>query len=192
MVIALCRATSRVPTALSVSGHLDTIGRIHVSPLLASRRPMRDQFVVLCCVFLLCAGCSSSLEVVVFGEPEMNSGGNAAVVKIYQLSGDGNFQNTPISAFWRDDAGALGNELVESPRKVTVYPSGSKTVEFDLAENTSYIGVAANLREPDREQWRSIHPLKGMGDQISVTVKSNHVTVEAEESKMPGVGLSLD
>lgn len=147
-------------------------------------------FFLLLSLFLW-TGCSSSLEVSVLGEPKMNSGGNAAVVKVYQLTADGNFMSTPLSAFWRDDTGALGNELVAPPRKLTVYPSASRSIEFKLAGNTKYIGIAANLRDPNREQWRSIHALKGMGDRVSVTVGTNKVAVDVEGRILPNLGFGL-
>lgn len=150
---------------------------------------MRILAFLFLCSLLLFTGCSNSLEVVVSGEPGMNSGGNAAVVKIYQLTGDSKFKSTPLSAFWRDDTGALGKELVAPPRTVTVYPSESKPVEFELSGKTKYIGVAANLRNPDREEWRSIHATKGMGDQVSVTVGSKRVAVSVEDRTLPALGL---
>lgn len=129
---------------------------------------------------LLWSGCSSSLEVMIAGDSDMNNGGNAAVVRVYELSGDSNFMNTPLSAFWRDDEGALGNELVTPPRKVTLFPDATETIEFELAEETTFIGVAADLRNPERGQWRSIHPLDEVGDRVSVTVQSNRISVEVE------------
>ena len=150
---------------------------------------MRIRTLLFACTTLLLTGCSSSLEVVVSGEPGMNNGGNAAVVKIYQLTGEGNFASTPLSVFWRDDTGALGKELVEPPRTLTIYPSVAKPVEIDLAAKTKYIGVAANLRNPDREEWRSVHAVKGMGDQISVTVGSDRLAVIVEDRTLPTLGV---
>lgn len=141
---------------------------------------MKLKIVFLLLGVLLWSGCSSSLEVMISGASDMNNGGNAAVVRIYELSGDSNFMNTPLSAFWRDDEGALGNELVTPPRKVTLYPDAAETIEFELADETTFIGVAADLRNPDREQWRSIHPLDEVGDRVSVTVQSNRISVEVE------------
>lgn len=125
------------------------------------------------------------------GASAMNNGGNAAVVKVYQLKGNTNFKRVPVSAFWRDDRKALGGELLGSPRKVTLYPSDSTTIEFELIKKAQYIGVAANLRDPDREDWRSIHPLEGMGDHVSVTVEERRVAVNVEEIGFFGKALSL-
>lgn len=111
----------------------------------------------------------------------MNSGGNPAVVRIYELNGESNFMRTPVSSFWKDDVAALGSELVSpAPRDVTVYPSKSETLEFEIAEGTQFIGVAANLRNPTQEQWRAVFPVEEANDRIRVTVHEGRITVEAE------------
>jgi type VI secretion system VasD/TssJ family lipoprotein len=110
----------------------------------------------------------------------MNMGGNAAVVKLYQLKGDGNFRSVPFSTFWRDDEAALGGELLEAPRKVTVYPADSSTIEFDLLDKAQHIGVAANLRKPDQDEWRFTHPVREMGDEVAVTVTEDRIEVDVE------------
>ncbi len=148
-------------------------------------------FVLILLFGVVWMGCSQTVEMVVVGEAEMNGGGNAAVVHVYQLSGDGNFRQTPLSVFWRDDAAVLGGELVASPRTLTVYPSDSKTVEIEVADEAAYLGVAANLRDPDRERWRSIHRLEDVGDQIRVRIANDHVAVEVEDRTLPNVGLGL-
>lgn len=110
----------------------------------------------------------------------MNMGGNAAIVKVYQLKGNGNFQSVPFSAFWEDEEAALGGALLDTPRKVTVYPNESRTIEVDLVEKAQYVGVAANLRKPDQEQWRFAHPIREMGDEVAVTVAENRIEVDVE------------
>lgn len=144
--------------------------------------------IFLVSAVLLASGCSSSVNVHVLGQAEMNKGGNAAVVKLYQLTAEGNFKNTPLSAFWRDDEGALASELVTPPRKITVYPAHTKTISLAVEDNTTYLGVAANLRTPDRDKWRSLVPLKEMGDRVSVTIDRNTVKVEFEERTIPQLG----
>lgn len=141
---------------------------------------MRHRLFLFAVALLLTTGCSNSLEVAFDGTETMNTGGNAAVVKVYQLKGDGNFQGVPFSTFWRDEEAALGGELLESPRKVTVYPGESRILEFELVDQTNHIGVAANLRSPDQDGWRYIHPVKEMGDEVVVTVVENKIDVEVE------------
>jgi type VI secretion system VasD/TssJ family lipoprotein len=152
---------------------------------------MRSYALLLAGLLILVTGCSNSLEVVVFGGPDMNDGGNAAVVKVYQLTGRSNFQSTPLSAFWRGDDEALGKELAAPPRKMTAYPSTTTTVEVDLTGSAQYVGIAANLRRPDREEWRSLHALDDMGDEVAVTVERRRVTVEVEDRTLPNVAAGL-
>ena len=145
--------------------------------------------IFLFCVLVFVTGCASSVSVRLFGQPEMNRGGNAAVVKFYQLTAQGNFRNTPLSSFWRDDEAALGSELVTAPRKLTVYPANTKTISLSIQDKTNYLGVAANLREPDRDRWRCLVPLKKMGDEVSVTIERNTLQLEFEERALPSLGL---
>jgi type VI secretion system VasD/TssJ family lipoprotein len=146
--------------------------------------------LVLCCVGLT-VGCSTQLTVAVLGDPDMNRGGNAAVVKVYQLRADGAFQGTPLSSFWQGDAEALGSELVAPPRRLTVYPSASKTLTLEVADEATFLGVAANLRAPDRGHWRAVRRLDGMGDRVSVLVEQSRIVVRAEEGRLPDVGIDV-
>jgi type VI secretion system VasD/TssJ family lipoprotein len=133
--------------------------------------------------FLLCAflatGCSTTVEVMMRGRTDMNSGGNAAVVQVYELSGEGNFLNTSARTFWQGD-GALSGVLVGSPRRNTLYPNETRTFELELADETKFIGVAANLRDPASEEWRALYPVKDVGDRLSVTVHDSRISVSVE------------
>lgn len=136
---------------------------------------------------LVLSGCSGTLglfsgplTVQIEGESDMNNG-NAARVRIYELSGDTNFRNTPLSSFWRNDEEALGSELVRTPHEVQLYPDEAKNIEFEVADGTRFIGVAADLREPDREAWRSIHSVDEVkGNEMTVRIGADRVTVELE------------
>jgi type VI secretion system VasD/TssJ family lipoprotein len=120
----------------------------------------------------------------------MNNGGNAAVVKVYQLKGNGTFKKVPVSSFWRNDTKALAGALLTEPREVTLYPSDSTTVQLELAEKAKYIGVAANLRNPKREGWRSSHSVKDMGDRVWVTIEDRKVAVRFEKEGVLGRALN--
>lgn len=111
----------------------------------------------------------------------MNNGGNAAIVKVYQLKGNSNFQKVPVSTFWRSDAKALGGSLLTEPQEVTLYPSDSTTIQVKLVDKAKHIGVAANLRDPRREKWRFSHSVKDMGDQVWLTVKNREIAVRVED-----------
>lgn len=136
---------------------------------------------------LIWSGCSGSLglfsgplEIAIRGTADMN-GGNAARVRVYELGGDTNFINTPLSSFWQNDRDALGDELVTAPREVLIYPGEGKEMEFELADGTQFIGVAADLRNPDREGWRAIYPVTDVdGERMVVNVATSQISVSVE------------
>lgn len=139
-------------------------------------------------MFAVVGGCSSSVEVLLRGQSDMNSGGNHAVVRIYKLSGEGNFTNTPLADFWQDDVGALGSELVRSPRTIGMNPGESKTISLDIGDDVQFVGIAADLGNPDPDQWRAIYPVDDIGDRIHITVYSTRISVEVEGSGLPLIG----
>jgi len=120
------------------------------------------------------------LTVRIVGADDMN-GGNAARVYVYELAGDTNFRNTTLSTFWSGQEEALGNEIVGAPRQQELWPGETQTLEFEVAEDTQYIGVAANLRSPDGERWRSIHAVEEVkGEEIVVRVGAGRVDVNVQ------------
>lgn len=130
------------------------------------------------CTFGL--GCDPAVDVTVTGAADMN-GGNAASVVVYQLSNDTNFRRTPIEAFWRNDGDALGDELVGRKREILLYPDEERTIEIALEEKANFIGIAANLREPEPDQWRRIYPVEEVeGEHTVIQVGANQLIVNVE------------
>lgn len=129
---------------------------------------------------LLVTGCSGPLQMTVTGTSDMNSGGNAAVVRVYQLTNTTNFQQTPISSFWADDRNALGDELVSS-HQLRLYPNQSERVELDIQEATRYVGVAADLRRPEADEWRVVYPVADLeGNDVIVMVGEHRLSVNLD------------
>jgi type VI secretion system VasD/TssJ family lipoprotein len=137
-----------------------------------------------CLVLLYVSGCRSlkrttgpePVRVTVSGTSNLNSGGNAAFVHVYELTSETNFRNAVLESFWQDPDAALGQERVES-RQIRLNPGQDTTFVFNPAAQTLFVGVAANLRQPDREQWRQIYPVSGMlGKQLYVVIGETTVT----------------
>jgi type VI secretion system VasD/TssJ family lipoprotein len=149
---------------------------------------MNQTLAFLLAGLLLLGGCSATRDmfssppttVHVIGDVDMNEG-NAARVYIYELSGDTNFRTTTLSTFWSDDEEALGDELIGVLRQWLLYPNQRETLEFEVSEKTRYIGIAANLRNPDRERWRSVHSVEEVkGEEIVVRIVEDRVEVEVQ------------
>lgn len=132
----------------------------------------------------LLVGCGGAPQFMIEGGSDLNAGGNAVTVGIYQLNSKTSFEARSFSTFWQDPVNALGSELVSS-QNVTLYPDEPETFELELSGDTRYVGVAANFREPDPENWRAIYPVdeltKRMGSrEVTVTVGSNQLDVTVE------------
>ncbi len=110
------------------------------------------------------------------GTADLNAGGNAAVVRIYQLAGDANFQRASVQDFWQSDEQALGSELISGKREVLLFPNTTETIELALDDRAQFVGFAVDLRTPDPDHWRAIYPV---GD-----VRSKAVAVRVGETRL--------
>lgn len=118
------------------------------------------------------------MEMTVRGEANMNNGGNAAVVRIYQLTGDSNFMRTSIESFWENDEQALGDELIGSKEEILLYPNEERAIDLEIGDETRFVGIAADLRAPDPLQWRHVFNADELrGEQITVTVSEDRLNV---------------
>jgi type VI secretion system protein VasD len=122
-------------------------------------------------------GCGGAPQFMLEGGSDLNAGGNAVTVGIYQLNSKTAFEGRSFSTFWQDPVNALGSELVSS-QSVTLYPNQPETFELELEGDTRYVGIAANFREPDPERWKTIYPV----DELSKRLGSKEVTVNVGSS----------
>ncbi len=121
------------------------------------------------------------LTVTVVGEEDLNGGGNAAVLRIYQLAGDANFQRAPVQAFWQNDEQALGGELISAKREVLLFPGSTEDVRIVIDDRAQFLAIAADLRDPDPDNWRAIYPVDAVrGKAMAVLVGDNRLFVRVE------------
>lgn len=117
----------------------------------------------------------------VVGEEDLNGGGNAAVLRIYQLAGDANFQRAPVQAFWQNDEQALGGELISAKREVLLFPGSTEDVRIVIDDRAQFLAIAADLRDPDPDNWRAIYPVDAVrGKAMAVLVGDNRLFVRVE------------
>ena len=120
-------------------------------------------------------GCGSSpIALHLIGEPMQNRR-NSVVVHVYQLSGRMNFDRADTATFWKDDAAALGAELLEK-KDVTMLPDDRQTRDITLVPKAQYIGVVADFMRPDVEGWKRIVPIGA--------VKKNRITIRIKEGQL--------
>lgn len=140
---------------------------------------------------LLATGCSTTIRVTMEGKPEMNGGGNAAEVEVYELKSKGNFEDLSPGAFWYE-TGVKESVLVRPPRTRTVYPDATKKFKLEVSDKTKFIGVAAKMRAPDKNEWRALYPVEEVGDWLSLSVHESKIDVEVEgKGTLDKVGVSV-
>ena len=132
------------------------------------------------------AGCSGpreapqrGVELTITGGPEMN-GGNAARVRVYQLSGTTRFLNASVGDVWNSEQSPLEAEVVEITDSFLLYPNQTRPLEVMLENDTRYLGVAADLREPEQDRWRQVvsaEEIRGR-DSVGVTIGRGGLVIE--------------
>jgi type VI secretion system VasD/TssJ family lipoprotein len=112
------------------------------------------------------------------GQPDQNGGGYPARLFIYKLSNDANFQSTPFDAFWQDDQPPFGTELLGS-EQFRIYPDERKEAGIEVSNDARYLGIAADLRAPTQDLWRTALPVEQVrGKRLVVTLRADRLAVE--------------
>jgi len=111
-------------------------------------------------MILIILGCSISrqLNIKISGDENLNGGGYAVEVCIFQLKNDTNFLLATIESFWQDYKD-FASDLVEPPIKIMLKPEEKKPLKFSISNETKFIGAAANFYSPDKKGWRQVYPI---------------------------------
>ena len=136
---------------------------------------------VLGLILITSVGCSRStttlLSMNVEGDRDMNNGGHFAIVRIYQLTNDTKFSNAEFDSFWEDAEVILSGENISGTmQQLSVHPSEVIPQDLEIAEETKFIGVAANLYDPSGDNWKKIYPVD--------MLKERRVVVRVRESQL--------
>lgn len=108
------------------------------------------------------------------------NGGNAARVRVYQLSGTTRFLNASVGDVWNSEQSPLEAEVVEITDSFLLYPNQTRPLEVMLENDTRYLGVAADLREPEQDRWRQVvsaEEIRGR-DSVGVTIGRGGLVIE--------------
>lgn len=141
-------------------------------------------FFLIFCLFSM-NGCSKSVELATLsvdiqGDENMNNKGRTAIVRIYQLTNETKFANANFEAFWSDDEALLLEELVPGTKQqLRLRANKPETREIQVANETKYIGFAANLYAPDGSRWRQLYAVELLEkSRVVVSVKENYLAVD--------------
>jgi type VI secretion system VasD/TssJ family lipoprotein len=134
-----------------------------------------------CILPFLASGCYSTMTLYtgVVGAKDMNSGGHAVVVSVYQLKSETNFLRVPVESFWQEGAKSFDGDLVETKTDVMLLPGETKWLTLTLKNETRFIGAAGDFRRPDQKGWRQVYAIsERRPDELWVIVGYDGLKIE--------------
>jgi type VI secretion system VasD/TssJ family lipoprotein len=135
---------------------------------------------VLALLFLFHFSCSSKIKFITLeATQDLNKGGNACYVCIYQLRNDMDFKRTPVESFWNTGEKAFEADIVDKAVCETLIPGDEAYIDITILDETNFIGVAADFRDPDKERWKQVYEIPSKKPtEIRIIVGSNTVRIE--------------
>lgn len=133
-------------------------------------------------LFFIHCGPGQIKKIYLEGTKDLNKGGNACYVCIYQLIDDMEFMRTPLESFWRQGEKPFEGDLADKNVVCrTLIPGDLEDlIDLEILDETNFIGVAADFRDPDQERWRQVYEIPShRPKQIQIIVESNSVRIEA-------------
>lgn len=118
------------------------------------------------------AGASMSISATIDVNPDSAGRPSPLVLRIYELSAVGAFQNSSFFPIYEDDAAVLGRDLI-SQESLTIKPLDLKKHTIALDKDTRFIGVIAAFSSIDNAQWKTVVSI----DQNT----TNDLTIKAEK-----------
>jgi type VI secretion system protein VasD len=109
--------------------------------------------------------------------PDLDNRPSPIILHILEMSGIDQFNRADYFALTRDDAAALGGDVLNKT-EVILTPGATKTTELELNVQTAYLGFVAGYRDLDHSQWRVSQPVvPGKTDWISVLLEKQKITI---------------
>jgi type VI secretion system protein VasD len=121
--------------------------------------------MVMACGLLILAACASTppkpaaTQAVLIASANVNPDAlgrpSPVVVRIYQLSGDAQFNDAGFFALYDHERATLGSSLIMRDER-TLFPGQKVTLDLALAPGTRFLGVAAAYRDVRTARWRAV------------------------------------
>jgi len=107
------------------------------------------------------SGCSKvpPIQIALTGTKDMNNGGSAVLVCVYQLKKNASFISVPLDSFWREKGKSFQGDISAPPMEIMLAPGDARTFLIQPNSETVYIGAAADFRNPNLKNWRQIYPV---------------------------------
>jgi type VI secretion system protein VasD len=121
--------------------------------------------IALACGALALAACASKpvkpapTQAVVIASADVNPDSmgrpSPVVVRIYQLSGDAQFNDAGFFALYDNEQATLGSSLIMRDER-TLFPGQQVSLDLALSPETRFLGVAAAYRDVRSARWRAV------------------------------------
>jgi type VI secretion system protein VasD len=121
--------------------------------------------IAMACGALALAACASKpakpapTQAVVIASADVNPDSmgrpSPVVVRIYQLSGDAQFNDAGFFALYDNEQATLGSSLIMRDER-TLFPGQQVSLDLALSPETRFLGVAAAYRDVRSARWRAV------------------------------------
>jgi type VI secretion system protein VasD len=109
--------------------------------------------------------------------PDLESRPSPIVLHILELTGIDEFSRAEYFSLSRDDASALGGDVLNKT-EVILTPGASRDTVLILNQQTSYLGFVAGYRDIEHARWRiSQEIIPGKTDWISINLGEKEISI---------------
>jgi type VI secretion system protein VasD len=145
-------------------------------------RARTGALAVLCAAALSACGAAPPPKPVPFSfnvqsganlNPDASGRASPVVVRVYQLTTDGDFLKADFFALYRNDEATLGKTLVAKQEFIAV-PGEKSSVRVDLANTAGVLGVVVAFRDINQADWRLTSPAKNRAPTLVLEANKAH------------------
>jgi type VI secretion system VasD/TssJ family lipoprotein len=144
---------------------------------------MRESKFIIFAFIIYFTGCGSGIQTInidLISDVNAN-GGNAVVIKIYQLTNDDNFRYADFKSLWKNAEKTLANELIPPFREELIIPN--KNIElmgFEISKDAAFVGVVGDFHSPSTDGWRLIISVDSDIDYLKILILENSLSLQKE------------
>jgi len=129
------------------------------------------------------AGCGSGIQTINIDlSSDVNAnGGNAVVIKIYQLTNDDKFRYADFKLLLKNAEKTLTNDLIPPIKEKTMVPDENYNLKtLELNKDAAFLGVVGDFHSPAGDSWKKIIPLDSDIEYLKILIHENSLSIEIE------------
>ena len=136
---------------------------------------------VLIIYFTGCGSGIQTINVALSSNVDAN-GGNAVVIKIYQLTNNDKFLYANRNSLLKNAEETLANDLIpNSIIEKTMVPDDNYDLnELELNKDTAFLGVLGDFYSPAKDGWKLIIPVDSDTEHLKILILENSLSLQKE------------